>query len=179
MSDDRDTKNNANNKEQRPYRTGGYVKNRAHHGAANKERQPPRVVEFLPHPEVLESYNYIVDGSAKMILDMFQQEQKHRHDWERMSLRIYSFSTILGQLLGFFIAVSVFASATMIGVYGNTTIAAFIWVFGMAIVVMAGLVWAYAKSMGQRPLFARPTMRSHYRPVKNKEQNEQRGADSN
>ena len=51
---------------------------------------------------------------------------------------------------------------------GITTIAAFIWVFGMAIIVMAGLVWSYAKSMGQRPLFARPTMRTHFRPQKNK-----------
>lgn len=156
-------------KERKPYKTGGYIRERAHHGAPKDGKPQPRVVEFLPHPEILESYNYIVDGSAKMILSMFEQEQKHRHDWERSSLKIYSVSTILGQLLGFLIAVAVFVSATVIGVHGNTTIAAMIWVFGMAIIVMAGLVWAYAKSMGQRPLFARPTMRTHYRPVKNKE----------
>ena len=34
-----------------------------------------RTVELLPHPEVLESYNYVVDGSAKMILNMFEMEQ--------------------------------------------------------------------------------------------------------
>lgn len=156
-------------REERPFRTGGYIRNKPREG---RERTGPRVVEFLPSPEVLESYNYVVDGSAKMILTMFEHEQKHRHEWERMALRIYSFSSILGQLLGFFIAVSVFASATMIGIYGNTTIAAFIWVFGMAIVVMAGLVWAYAKSMGQRPLFARPSMRTHFRPVKEKAEGE-------
>lgn len=152
--------------DERPYRTGGYVRNRRE----GRDRPQHRVVEFLPHPDILESYNYVVEGSAKMILTMFEHEQKHRHEWERVSLRIYSFSSILGQLLGFFIAVAVFASATMIGIYGNTTIAAFIWVFGMAVVVMAGLVWAYAKSMGQRPLFARPSMRTHYRPAKEKEQ---------
>lgn len=164
------------NKEDKPYKTGGYIKERAHHGAAAaKERQQPRVVEFLPHPEVLESYNFIVDGSAKMILNMFENEQKHRHDWERVSLKIYSTTTIIGQILGFFIALSVFVSATLIGIYGDTTIASMIWVFGMAIVVMAGLVWAYAKSMGQRPLFARPTMRAHFRPDKQK----QKDLDSN
>ncbi len=157
-------------KEQKPYRTGGYNRDRQHHGAnSNRDRQQ-RAVEFLPHPDILESYNYVVEGSAKMILSMFEQEQKHRHEWEKASLKIYSFSSMLGQILGFFIAISVFVSATFIGVFGNTTIAAVIWVFGMAIVVMAGLVWAYAKSMGQRPLFARPTMRTHFRPQKAKDQ---------
>jgi uncharacterized membrane protein len=149
--------------EKRPIKTGGYRQQ------GGKDRIQNRTVEILPHPEVLESYNYVVDGSAKMILTMFEIEQKHRHEWETQALSIYRFSTMLGQSLGFLIAVSVFISASVIGIYGNTTIAAFIWVFGMAIVVMAGLVWAYAKSMGQRPLFARPTMRTHFRPQKEKE----------
>lgn len=158
-----DTGNNDQPQEQRPYRTGGYRQQ------GNRERVQNRTVEILPHPEVLESYNYVVDGSAKLILTMFEMEQKHRHDWEKQALRIHSFSSVLGQVLGFFIAVAVFVSATLIGMFGNTTVAAFIWVFGMSIIVMAGLVWAYAKSMGQRPLFARPTMRTHFRPHKERE----------
>lgn len=150
--------------EQKPYKTGGY-----RYSGAPRDRVQNRTVEILPHPEVLESYNYVVDGSAKMILTMFEMEQKHRHQWENQALRIHSFSTILGQALGCLIALAVFISATVIGIYGNSTIAASIWVFGMAVVVMAGLVWAYAKSMGQRPLFARPTMRTHFRPQKDKE----------
>lgn len=155
---DQETSNNE--PPQRPYKTGGYRQQ------GGRDRIQNRTVEILPHPEVLESYNYVVDGSAKMILTMFELEQKHRHEWETQAMRIHSFSTVLGQLLGFLIAVAVFVSATIIGIYGDTAIAAFIWVFGMAIVVMAGLVWAYAKSMGQRPLFARPTMRTHFRPQK-------------
>lgn len=150
------------NFDQKPYKTGGYRQQ------GNRDRLQNRTVEILPHPEVLESYNYVVDGAAKMILTMFEMEQKHRHEWERQAIRIHSFSTILGQVLGFFIAIAVFASATFIGVYGNTLVGASIWVFGMSIVVMAGLVWAYAKSMGQRPLFARPTMRTHFRPQKDR-----------
>lgn len=146
------------------YRTGGYVRDREQ--AKNRERAPQRTVELLPHPEVLESYNYVVEGSAKMILQMFEQEQRHRHEWEKQALRIHSFSTILGQLLGFLIAFSIFGSAAVIGIYGNSTVSAFVWVFGMAIVAMAGMVWTYAKSMGQRPLFARPTLRTHFRPAK-------------
>lgn len=150
----------------KPYKTGGYFEQRP---KGNRDRVQNRTVEILPHPEVLESYNYVVEGSAKTILSMFEMEQKHRHQWELMALSVHKFSTMLGQILGFLIAVSVFVSATVIGIYGDTTIAAFVWVFGMSIIVMAGVVWTYAKSMGQRPLFARPTMRTHFRPQKDKD----------
>ncbi len=67
--------------------------------------------------ETLEAYNYgIVDGPlAKMILDMFAREQAHRHEWERQALKTHSFSSILGQVLGFVIAVAIFVSAATIG----------------------------------------------------------------
>ena len=146
--------------DQKPYKTGGY------RNQSGRDRIQNRTVEILPHPEVLESYNYVVEGSAKMILTMFEIEQKHRHEWEMKAIGVHSKSTILGQVLGFMIAISVFVSASVIGIYGNTTISAFIWIFGLSIIVMAGLVWAYAKSMGQRPIFARPTMRTHFRPQK-------------
>jgi uncharacterized membrane protein len=126
--------------------------------------------DVLPPPEILEAYNYVVDGSAKMILQMFENEQKHRHEWENRALKTHTSSTLLGQALGFLIALGMFVSATVIGIYGDSTIAAFIWVFGVAIIVMAGIVWLYAKSMGQRPLFARPAMRAHFRPAKTPEQ---------
>src|SRR5579871_772921 len=99
----------------RPYHTGGYQQ---HQG--NRERTQNRTVEILPHPEVLESYNYVVEGSAKMILTMFELEQKHRHEWEIQALRIHKYSTILGQVLGFMLAVSIFVAASIIGLYGNT-----------------------------------------------------------
>jgi len=153
----------------RPTKAGGHYQNNRSNNNANRDRTPPRTVEILPNPEVLESYNYVVDGSAKMILTMFEMEQKHRHEWEIQALKIHGTSSLVGQILGFFIAVAVFVSASLIGMYGNSTIAATIWVFGMAIIVMSGLVWTYAKSMGQRPLFARPTMKTHFRPQKDRE----------
>jgi uncharacterized membrane protein len=163
---DNEPKNNDDHSyEQRPIKTGGYRQQQG-----GRDRIQNRTVEILPHPEVLESYNYVVEGSAKMILTMFEIEQKHRHEWESQALRIHSYSTVIGQILGFFIAIAVFVSATFIGIYGNTIIASAIWVFGMSIIVMAGLVWAYAKSMGQRPLFARPTMRTHFRPQKERQE---------
>ncbi len=133
-------------------------------GFDNKQRK--RSPEGLPSPEVLEAYDAVLAGSATRIIDMFEREQAHRHTWEHRALRIHQVSTVLGQFLGFMIAVAIFVSATIIGMSGNASVAAFIWVFGMAIVTMAAVIWWYAKSLGQRPLFARPAMRSSFRPEK-------------
>ncbi len=133
----------------------------------SRRPQAKRAPEGLPTPEILEAYDTVLAGSATRIIEMFEREQAHRHQWEHRALRVHQVSTLLGQALGFLIAVAIFASATVIGMSGNPTAAAAIWVFGMAIVTMAAVVWWYAKSLGQRPLFARPAMRTNFRPEKN------------
>ncbi len=135
-------------------------------GGREQANKPRKTVDVLPDPEVLEAYDYVVEGSARELIEMFKAEQQQRHQWENRSLKIHLWSTILGQVLGFFIAVSIFISAAIIGIYGDATIGAFVWVFGLAIVTMAALVWWYAKSLGQRPLFARPALRASFRPQK-------------
>lgn len=132
----------------------------------SRQRESRRAPEGLPAPEILEAYDAVLSGSATRIIQMFEREQAHRHQWEYRALRVHQVSTLLGQGLGFLIAVAIFASATIIGMSGNATAAAMIWVFGMGIVTMAALVWWYAKSLGQRPLFARPAMRTNFRPEK-------------
>lgn len=132
----------------------------------SRQRQARRAPEGLPSPEILEAYDTVLAGSATRIIEMFEREQAHRHQWEYRALRVHQVSTLLGQALGFLIAVAIFASATIIGMSGNATAGAMIWVFGMGIVTMAAVVWWYAKSLGQRPLFARPAMRTNFRPEK-------------
>lgn len=132
----------------------------------NHGKPPRKPPEGLPAPELLESYDAVIPGSAGRIIEMFEREQNHRHQWESRALRVHQVSTVLGQFLGFLVAAAIFGSATIIGLNGNASIAAFIWVFGMAIVTMAAIVWWYAKSLGQRPLFARPAMRTTFRPDK-------------
>lgn len=133
---------------------------------SRKDQQPRRAPEGLPSPEVIEAYDTVLPGSATRIIDMFEREQSHRHQWEHRALRVHQISTLLGQVLGFLIAISIFISAAVIGSSGNAAAGAFIWVFGLAIVTMAAVVWWYAKSLGQRPLFARPAMRTNFRPEK-------------
>lgn len=125
-----------------------------------------RAPEGLPAPEVLEAYDTVLKGSATRIIDMFEREQMHRHAWENRALKVHQVSTVLGQILGFGIGIAIFISAAVIGKTGNPSVAAFIWVFGLAIITMAAIVWWYAKSMGQRPLFARPQMRTSFRAEK-------------
>lgn len=133
----------------------------------SRKPQAKKAPEGLPSPEILEAYDTVMPGAGLRIVEMFEREQQHRHEWEKRALKVHQVSTILGQLLGFVIAVAIFGSATIIGLNGNSTSAAMIWVFGMAIVTMAAVVWWYAKSLGQRPLFARPAMRTNFRPEKN------------
>ncbi|TAE83558.1 MAG: DUF2335 domain-containing protein [Alphaproteobacteria bacterium] len=145
--------------------------------SSQKKHQGGRkTIDVLPDPEILEAYDYIVEGSAQQIMDMFVREQKHRHEWELKALRTHHLSTVLGQWLGFFICVSVFVSASVIGVFGNQVLAATVWIFGLSIIVMAGIVWMYAKHMGQRPLFGRPQLRTHFRPVKDQHNPVESGA---
>ena len=131
----------------RTYKTGG-------------GRAYSRTVEILPHPDVLESYNYVVEGSAEMILAMFDYEQQHRHEMEMQSLRLHSFATTLGQILGFFVAMAAFASATLMGIYGSQTLAAVIWGLAAVVVVMTGLSWSYMRSVGQNPRAQESTRKS-------------------
>jgi uncharacterized membrane protein len=140
---------------------------REQHAKKPGSRRSP---EGLPSPEMLEAYDAVMQGSAERIVGMFEREQLHRHAWEKRALKVHQYSTLLGQLLGFFIALAIFVSASIIGMRGNASVAAFIWVFGMAIVTMAAMVWWYAKSMGQRPLFARPAMRTSFRPDSSQQQ---------
>lgn len=133
---------------------------------ANSKPQGRRTPEGLPAPETLEAYNAVMPGSAARIIEMFEREQAHRHQWEHRALKVHQISSLLGQLLGFGVAITIFVSAAVIGVIGNPGVAAFVWVFGVAIVTMSAVVWWYAKSLGQRPLFARPAMRTNFRPDK-------------
>lgn len=133
----------------------------------NQGNKPRRAPEGMPAPDMLEGYDNVLPGSAARIIDMFEREQQHRHRWEERALRVHQVSTWLGQFFGFLIAIAIFASAAVIGIHGDATAAAFIWVFGLAIVTMAAVIWWYAKSLGQRPLFGRPAMRTNFRPEKN------------
>ena len=56
-------------------------------------------VASIPSPDVLHEYEIICEGSAQVIVDMANKEQKQRHHWENRSLYFSATSCMLGQLL--------------------------------------------------------------------------------
>lgn len=96
----------------------------------------------LPPPNVLAGYNNVVPNAAERIVAMAESEQKHRHAVEAAAVNaniaaqerqiavaeLQTKSTyrsdLLGQVLGFLVAIICFALATFFGIRGNTAVAA-------------------------------------------------------
>ncbi len=75
----------------------------------------------LPPPDIMEGYNNIVPNAAERIITVFESEVKHRHDLERKQVedenqdRIRAHRLImLGQVMGFILAVAFIASGTFL-----------------------------------------------------------------
>lgn len=56
----------------------------------------------VPPPEILEGYEKAVKGGGEWLLKYTKEEQKHRHDLNRLQLRYYSLGQIYGFVLGLF-----------------------------------------------------------------------------
>ena len=75
----------------------------------------------LPPPDIMEGYNNIVPNAAERIITVFESEVKHRHDLERAQVddekqdRIRAHRLILlGQVMGFILAVAFIVSGTFL-----------------------------------------------------------------
>ncbi len=100
-------------------------------------RRPERAADFLPDPEVLEAYNYVIEGSADKIIDMIEKEQIHRHELENRALSNQTAGLFFGQVLAALIALSLVVSVTVLGLNGLGELAAFIGFIGMCAMTMA------------------------------------------
>jgi len=67
-------------------------------GYRQKMEKRERARSFLPDPEVLENYNYVVEGSAARILAMVEMEQKHRQQFELNQQKMVAMSTFAGSV---------------------------------------------------------------------------------
>lgn len=79
----------------------------------------------LPPPETLASYNAIMPGAADRIIKMAEAEAEHRHDQECRALaadilinKIQAWETVLGQLLGFSVAVFTIGAGAYAAIHG-------------------------------------------------------------
>lgn len=69
-----------------------------------RKRLIARISKFtsspVPPPKILKSYDEIVDGGAKWLMEYTKDEQLHRHQMDRKELNYYSIGQIFGFILG-------------------------------------------------------------------------------
>jgi len=96
----------------------------------------------LPPPVMFEHYDKVLPGSADRILEMAEQEQKHRIWWERQDLKLAGMQAIGGQVFGFLLMCFLIGSAVYCATIGAT---------GVAIACLGGVaVGAISKFLANR-----------------------------
>lgn len=75
----------------------------------------------IPHPDILESYNRILPGAAERILNMAEEEQKHRQYLEKTALQNDKDEAKLGQICAFLIGIVAIVAGTYAAINGSAT----------------------------------------------------------
>ncbi len=115
-------------------------------------QKPEKAADFLPNPETLEAYDYVIEGSAKVILEMIEKEQRHRHSIEERALAIQSSGLFFGQVLAAIVALSVVVGTVLLGLNGEVTIAVFLAVVGLSCMTIAYVKGRQVVAQGTRRL---------------------------
>ncbi len=103
----------------------------------HRHKPAEKAADFLPHPETLEAYNYVIEGSAERILAMIEQEQKHRQALEDRALSIQQAGFFFGQFLAAIVALSVIVLTGVLALNNHIEVAAFFGVVGLACMTIA------------------------------------------
>lgn len=102
-----------------------------------KARRPEKAADFLPEASILESYNYVIEGSAETILDMLQKEQDHRHEWEMKALTVQQNGLMFGQIVAGLLGVSVVMLVGILALNDQANMAVFTAVLGFSCLTVA------------------------------------------
>lgn len=109
--------------QQRPYnRDNGGDGQYQHRSAGHQKGKRSSII--LPPPHVLEAYARIIPDSPTMLMEMAEQEQQHRQDWENDFLKMYSRNHVLGQFFGVAISGAIMASVVYLSQQGDSLAAA-------------------------------------------------------
>jgi uncharacterized membrane protein len=74
----------------------------------------------LPNPETLQKYNHILPGAADRILKMAENQQAHRHRIETIVINSRERKGLLGQVFGFFVALTAIIGGTYLLAIGKS-----------------------------------------------------------
>ena len=71
----------------------------------NEIRQSIISADKLPPPEVLQEYEHIMPGIAKILVENAEKQMQHRLDIERRTLNINSLKSFAGLIFGFLMGI--------------------------------------------------------------------------
>lgn len=107
-------------------------KNRDH-----RNKPVEKAADFLPHPETLEAYNYVIEGSAERIIKMIEREQAHRHNLEAKAISVQQSGFYFGQFLAAVVSICVVGLVAVLAMQNKDELAAFFGVVGLACMTVA------------------------------------------
>ncbi len=112
----------------------------------DSNQRKPHVVGFqkseafsgpVPHPEIIEKYEQIYPGAAKMIFEKWDAQVKHRHGIENSLVRTDNAKSLLGLIFGFIVAMSSIGAGVYCAIHGMLLYAGGLSLSAIALIVAA------------------------------------------
>jgi len=96
----------------------------------------------LPSPEQLEAYNNIVPNGADRIMQMAENQSKHRMELEKLVTSAQVIESKRGQIFALIISVISLGTSLILGLNGHDTVAS---VIGGTTIVSLATIFIYGK----------------------------------
>ena len=77
----------------------------------------------IPPPEVIKGYESVIPGSAERLLKIAEEEQQHRFEIDNQLTKGYMALNVRGQLLGFFIVLTLIVAIVFLTIYNHEYVA--------------------------------------------------------
>ena len=91
----------------------------------------------VPHPEIIEKYEKIYPGAAKIIFDQWEGQTKHRQNLERAVIETDNRKSMLGVVFGFIIVLIAIVAGVYTAIKGHPLFGSGLSVAGLALLVSA------------------------------------------
>ena len=91
----------------------------------------------VPHPEIIEKYERIYPGAAKIIFENWDSQVKHRHGLEKSVVQTDNLRSILGVIFGFIIALAAISGGIYTALNDHPFLGSGLSAGGLALIVTA------------------------------------------
>lgn len=117
----------------------------------HKQAKGKRSSIILPPPHVLEAYARIIPDSPNILMEMAEQEQQHRQEWEKSFLRVYSRNHFLGQFLGFTLGILILSVVLYLSQQGDIQTASAVGMGGFLFLASSVVMTLKTKRFERKP----------------------------